>query len=121
MKFLSIQCTPNTFDLYFLACTDEKPPSDDVNGVEIGEWLWKRPYTTLELQHYPGTERKYNTTGLNYESGFTALAFKVNAQRFEELKVSSSVEDVGKNYPEYNFSVLECKDPDGTSVLYISD
>ena len=121
MKLLSIQSIPNMFNLYFLACTDEKPPSDDVNAVEIREWLWKRPYTTLELQHYPGTDRKYNTADLNHESGFTALAFIVSAQRFEELKVSSSVEDVGKNYPEYNSSVLECKDPDGTSVLFISD
>ena len=46
--------------------------------------------------------------------------FIANAKRFEELKVSSSVEDVGKNYPEYNSSVLECKDPYGTSVLFIS-
>ena len=77
MKLLSIQSIPNMFNLYFLACTDEKPPSDDVNAVEIREWLWKRPYTTLELQHYPGTDRKYNTADLNHESGFTALAFVV--------------------------------------------
>ncbi|CAH3142991.1 unnamed protein product, partial [Porites lobata] len=61
MKLLSIHSIPNMFNLYFLACTDERPPSDDVNAVEIREWLWKRPYTTLELQHYPGTDRKYNT------------------------------------------------------------
>ncbi|XP_078365882.1 uncharacterized protein LOC144650094 [Oculina patagonica] len=51
MKLLSRQNIPNMFDLYFLACTDEKPPSDDLNAVEIREWLWRRPYTTLELQH----------------------------------------------------------------------
>ena len=50
---------------------------DDVNAVEIRQWLWKRPYTTLELQHYPGTDRKYNTADLSHESGFTALAFVV--------------------------------------------
>ena len=100
-----------------LACTDEKPPSRDVNVVEIREWLLKRPYTTLALQHYPGTDRKYNIADLNHESGFTALALIVTAQRFEELKVFCNVEDVGRNYPEYNASVLECKDPDGTSVL----
>ena len=77
MKLLSIQSIPNMFNLYFLACTDERPPSDDVKAVEIREWLWKRPYTTLELQHYPGTDRKYNTADLNHESGFTALAFMV--------------------------------------------
>ena len=97
---------PNMFNLYFLACTDEKPPSHDVNVVEIREWLRERPYTTLELQHYPATNRKYNTADLNHESGFTALAFIVTAQHFEDLKVSSNVEDVGRNYPEYNSSVL---------------
>ena len=81
-------------------------------------------------QHYPGRDRKYNTADLNHDSGFTALAFIVTAQRFEELKgqvplkVSSSVEvyiHVGNNYAEYNSSVLEYKDPDGTGVLLISD
>ena len=66
MKLPFIQSIPNMFNLYFLACTDERPPSDDVNAVEIREWLWKRPYTTLELQHYPGTDRKYNTVDLNH-------------------------------------------------------
>ena len=37
-------------------------------------------------QHYPGRDRKYNTADLNHDSGFTALAFIVTAQRFEELK-----------------------------------
>ena len=118
MKLLSIQSIPNMFNLYFLACTDEKPPSHDVKAVEIREWLRERPYTTLALQHYPGTNRKYNTADLNHENGFTVLAFIVTAQRFTD---SSSVEDVGRNYPEYNSSVLERKDPDGTSVLFISD
>ena len=58
---------------------------------------------------------------MNHDGGFTALAFIVTAKRFEELKVSSSVEDVGNNYAEYNSSVLEYKDPDGTGVLLISD
>ena len=41
--------------------------------------------------------------------------------KFLPLKVSSSEEDVGNNYAEYNSSVLEYKDPDGTGVLLISD
>ena len=77
MKLLFIQSIPNKFNLYFLAWTNERPPSDDVNAVEIREWLRNRPYTTLELQHYPGTDGKYNTADLNHESGFTALAFVV--------------------------------------------
>ena len=119
MKLLSRQSIPSMFNLYFLACTDEQPPSDDVNAVEIREWLWRRPYTSLELQHCPDQGHKYNTADINLVSGFTALVFTVDAQRFEELKVSLDMEVVTKKYPEYNTGVLECKDPDGTSVLFI--
>ena len=119
MKLLSRQSIPNMFNLYFLACTAEQPPSDDLNAVEVREWLWRRPYTTLELQHFPDQDRKYKTADLNHESGFTALGFTVDVQHFQELKVSLSLEDVSKNYPEYSSGVLECKDPDGTSVLFI--
>ena len=101
MKLLSRQSIPSMFDLYFLACTDEKPPSDDLNAVEIREWLWKRPYTTLELQHWPQQNRKFNTANLHQETGFSALAFTVDAQRFDELKTTLSVQDVSKKYPEY--------------------
>ncbi|KAJ7376561.1 hypothetical protein OS493_034017 [Desmophyllum pertusum] len=61
MKLLSRQNIPNMFDLYFLACTDEQPPSDDLNAVEIREWLWRRPYTTLELQHWPPSKTGSST------------------------------------------------------------
>ena len=54
----------------------------------------------VNLHHYFGTDRKYNTADLNHKSGFTALAFIVTPQRFEKLKVSSSGEEVGKDYPE---------------------
>ena len=120
MKLLSRQTIPHKFDLYFLACTNEDPPSDDINSVEIREWLWRRPYTTLELQHWPTKQYpKYKCADLNNESGFTALGFIVNVQRFAELKASLDVKDVSIEYPEYNTGVLTCKDPDGTSVLFI--
>lgn len=118
MKLLSRQSIPSMFNLYFLACTDENAPSDDINAVKIREWLWRRPYTTLELQHWPDQGRKYRTANSN-ESGFTALAFTVDSRRYEELKGSLVAEDVSKKYPEYSTSVMECKDPDGTSVLFI--
>lgn len=122
MKLLSRQNIPNMFDLYFLACTDEQPPSDDVNAVEIREWLWKRPYTTLELQHWTGQDRKFNTPDLARQSGFGALVFTVDTQRFEELKANLSVvEDVSEKYPEYKSRVLQCTDPDATSILFLQD
>eukprot|EP00438_Fugacium_kawagutii_P006511 Skav209104 [mRNA] locus=scaffold179:131723:132052:+ [translate_table: standard] len=52
MKLLSVQpVEPHRFTLYFLAYTEENPPKSDLEAVENREWLWQRPYTTLELQH----------------------------------------------------------------------
>ncbi len=52
MRLLSIQpVTRHGFTLYFLAFTDERPPSPDLRAVTNREWLWQRPYTTLELLH----------------------------------------------------------------------
>ncbi len=44
---------PHGFDLHFYAFTAEEPPNPDLWAVENREWLWKRPYTTLEYQHIP--------------------------------------------------------------------
>ncbi len=52
MTVLSIQpVEPYAFTLYFLAYTSETPPHADLRAVDNREWLWQRPYTTLELQH----------------------------------------------------------------------
>lgn len=52
MVYLSRQAVSDRgFDLYFFAFTDETQPNPDVNSVENREWLWQRPYTTLEFQH----------------------------------------------------------------------
>lgn len=54
MKLLSRQpIAERDFDLYFLACTDEEPPDSDLTAVHNRPWLWQRPYTTLEFQHWP--------------------------------------------------------------------
>ncbi len=52
MRLLSVQPLPQFgFTLYFLAFTDESPPLAPLEAVANREWLWRRPYTTLELQH----------------------------------------------------------------------
>lgn len=52
MRLLSIQpLKAYGFTLYFLAFTEEQPPQSDLEAVENREWLWMRPYTTLELQY----------------------------------------------------------------------
>jgi len=59
MKLLAkMDVEPYKFSLYFLACTDDEPPSSDLEALENREWLWKRKYTTLELQHRWGSEEK---------------------------------------------------------------
>ncbi len=57
MSLLSMQdVAPYGFDLHFYAFTDDAPPNPDLWSVENREWLWKRPYTTLEFQHVPGVQ-----------------------------------------------------------------
>lgn len=52
MRLLSRQVVrPHRFTLYFLAFTDEQPPDPNLDAVPNRPWLWRRPYTTLELQH----------------------------------------------------------------------
>jgi len=52
MKLLAEEPVPDyNFRLFFLAYTDEEPPNaEDLEAVENREWLYQRPYTTLELQ-----------------------------------------------------------------------
>lgn len=55
MRLMSMQeVAPYGFDLHFYAFTDETPPNPDLWSVGNREWLWKRPYTTLEFQHIEG-------------------------------------------------------------------
>lgn len=54
MRLLSMQdVAPYGFDLHFYAFTEDLPPDSDPWAVANREWLWKRPYTTLEYQHVP--------------------------------------------------------------------
>ncbi|CUK11797.1 lactoylglutathione lyase [Ruegeria denitrificans] len=57
MRLLSVQDVAKYgFDLHFYAFTDDQPPNPDLWSVENREWLWKRPYTTLEFQHLAGAQ-----------------------------------------------------------------
>ncbi|WP_108861108.1 VOC family protein [Ruegeria sp. Alg231-54] len=57
MRLLSMQDVGQYgFDLHFYAFTDEVPPKTDPWSVENREWLWKRPYTTLEFQNVDGAQ-----------------------------------------------------------------
>lgn len=52
LTLLSRQSVPRRrFTLYFLSAVADTPPDPDLEAVANREWLWQRPYTTLELQH----------------------------------------------------------------------
>lgn len=67
MKLLSQQEVPERkMTLYFLACTEDVLLDKNIKSIHNREWLWKRPYTLLELQHIWGTEAD---EGFNYQVG----------------------------------------------------
>jgi catechol 2,3-dioxygenase-like lactoylglutathione lyase family enzyme len=56
LNLLSIQLVSDLgFSLYFYGFETETPPNADLKSVENREWLWRRPYTILELQHLEQT------------------------------------------------------------------
>ena len=52
MRLMSVQpVSEHGFCLYFYAWSTETLPDPDLKSVENREWLWRRPYTLIELQH----------------------------------------------------------------------
>lgn len=48
---MSVQLvTQYGFTLYFFAKTHDAPPDPDLTTVANREWLWRRPYTLVEVQ-----------------------------------------------------------------------
>lgn len=96
MRLLSIQPVPaRGFTLYFFAYTDERPPDPELRAVGNREWLWRRPYTTLELLHRhaePPPYRLHDDQAL----GFRALTLAP---------------------PQPDHDGAPCRDPDGVRVL----
>ncbi|MBO9413109.1 MULTISPECIES: VOC family protein [unclassified Ruegeria] len=77
MRLLSMQDVAQYgFDLHFYAFSDDTPPNADLWSVENREWLWKRPYTTLEFQHLAGAQFAPvpDYRGLEFEGIDTPLA-----------------------------------------------
>ena len=67
MRLLARMPVPDyRFTLYFLAFTDETAPDPDLEALGNRDWLWNRPYVTLELQHRWGTEKD---PGFAYHTG----------------------------------------------------
>lgn len=114
MKMLSIQKVgAYGFTLYFLAFTDEDPPEQDLNSVKIREWLWQRPYTTLELQHVAGS----NFEGMK-ENDLGVDSIEMTIANHDE--VLQKLNNAGYKTNEVGNGYRVC-DPDGAKIMILKN
>lgn len=115
MRLLSVQAVEKRgFTLYFLACTHEVPPDADLAHVDNREWLWRRPYSMVELQHVWGTE---NESDFNYrvgpDTGFVSISFAT-----QDIRKFSEAEAMSVD-PVLEASTFTVFDPDGYAIRLI--
>ncbi len=112
MKLLSIQnVEPYGFTLYFLAFTNDTPPKEDLNSVEIREWLWQRPYTTLELQHVKDAKfQGFSSSGCGVDS----IEMNLSEGKLIKKKLESAGLPI-KTFEGENAS-FQVIDPDGAVI-----
>lgn len=68
LRCLSVQPVRDLgFILQFWSFSQDTPPHRDLEAVANREWLWKRPYTTLEIQCVDGLQPKPNPAYLGIE------------------------------------------------------
>ncbi len=124
MRLLSRQVIePYRFTLYFLACSDELPPSPDIDAVENREWLWQRPYTTLELQHVWDTERQGLVRRPVADAGFRRISFAANGLKNRVSQLASEKVEIVEPLAFDRWlgaSTATVLDPDGNAVCFIA-
>ena len=81
---------PYGFTLYFYRFTDETPPQPDLTAIEDRTWLYRRPYTVLEIQHVYGLVAE--THPLERAGGFAGASVHSSAPAFriERLKLGNT-------------------------------
>lgn len=112
LRLLSVQPVPEPgFTLWFLAATEETPPDTDLDAVGNREWLWQRPYTTLELQRWDLVAGPLNT-GAEGDGGFWGLSVRcANPAALTDRLIQYGAAAAGKD-------VL---DPDGIRIRLVTD
>jgi catechol 2,3-dioxygenase-like lactoylglutathione lyase family enzyme len=81
------------FCLYFYSFITETPPDPDITSVANREWLWRRPYTVLELQHFEHPQATVQTPQKG-DAGFSGLSIKLAGQDEKMF----SIPDLAKLY-----------------------
>ena len=114
MKLLSVQPVEvaKPFTLYFFAYTTDTPPnSEDLSSVDNREWLWKKPYTQIELVHADRNEVVYTTNDTHVAGKLFYKGFAVMVEEAIYQKIRSSLTITEET--ETSFVVY---DPDGYRV-----
>ena len=91
MRPLGVQpVEPYGFTRYCYGFTQETPPQPDLTAIENRTWLYRRPYTVLEIQHVHGLDAE--THPLKQAGGFAGATVHPSASAIhvEELKLSSA-------------------------------
>jgi catechol 2,3-dioxygenase-like lactoylglutathione lyase family enzyme len=114
MRLLSVQpVTPMGFTLYFLAFTNEQPPNSDLEAVANRPWLWRRPYTQLEIQHLHNPSTRGLAIPNAGEIGFAGLTFSGE----ESPAVVERLEVHGFEANRELGGTI-CRDPGGVAVMF---
>lgn len=92
LRLMSVQpVEPFGFCLYFYCWSEEALPNADLRAVENREWLWRRPYTLLELQHLETDGARVRKTEPQ-TLGFGGFAFGDTGDRTASLCYISVVD-----------------------------
>ena len=122
MKLLSRQAVePHGFTLYFLASTTQTPPLSDIDSVGNREWLWQRPYTSLELQHVWGeaARRDEYTKHADGTAGFWGIGFDADAPESLIAPWAQRALEPVLTKDAHDGTCLTGMDPDGNRVKVV--
>ena len=121
MTYLSRQAVDiYGFKIYFLGYpmneneTEMMPKPNDLDAVENREWLWQRPYTTLELQHRWKTPVSKYMLAKDDETGWQGIVFQSKLNVMETKKYLKQF-DIAVEWKDTY--LLKCDDPDGYPLL----
>ncbi|MFT4562276.1 MAG: lactoylglutathione lyase [Gammaproteobacteria bacterium] len=110
------------FTLYFLATANERAPSVDIDSVANREWLWRRPYTVLELQHAWGTENAAAAYDVGTHTGFNRLTIvdpDIHNTRSRLLDLYGKVSELAGDDADRHESAWTAVDPDGYRIRLV--
>lgn len=76
MRLMSIQpVAPYGFCLYFYCWNNEPLPDPDLKSVDNREWLWRRPFMLIELQHLEKPDSAVHRTPHDM-AGFEGFSYR---------------------------------------------